>query len=118
MALCLIPSGLSLFIMVWADSLWLLYAWAALHGLTFGSASPVMNVAWAVYFGRRHMGAIRGVVTPLGSVVGALSPVYAGWAWSTENSYDIPFAVFSAIWIVGGLLALVTAAPRPKVDEP
>ena len=112
MALCLIPSGLSLFILVWADHLWMLYTYAALHGLTMGGVPTVMNVAWAVYFGRRHIGAIRGVVTPVGSIAGAFSPIYAGWAWSTETSYDVPFSMFAIAWIVGGVLALMATTPR------
>ena len=116
MALCLISSGLSLFIIVWADSLWMLYAWATLHGLTMGGVPTVMNVAWSVYFGRRHMGAIRRLVTPVGSVVGAISPIYAGWAWSTETSYDTPFVIFSIAWIAGGVLALMAATPKIPVS--
>jgi MFS family permease len=112
MSLCLILSGLSLFIVVWADSLRMLYIYAALHGLTMGGVPTVMNVAWAVYFGRRHMGTIRGFVTPVGNIVGAFSPIYAGWAWSTETSYDMPFAVFAVAWILGGIVSLATKNPQ------
>jgi MFS family permease len=126
MSLCLILSGLSLFIVVWADSLRMLYIYAALHGLTMGGAPTVMNVAWAVYFGRRHMGTIRGFVTPVGNIIGAFSPIYAGWAWSTETSYDMPFAVFAFAWIFGGIVSLATKTPtrpnstnlKPRQDKP
>jgi hypothetical protein len=90
----------------------MLYVYAALHGLTMGGVPTVMNVAWAVYFGRRHIGAIRGVVTPVGSIAGAFSPIYAGWAWSTDTNYDTPFTMFAALWIIGGVLALVAATPK------
>ena len=112
MAVCLTTSGLSLFIIVLADNLWMLYVYAALHGLTMGGVPTVMNVAWAVYFGRRHIGAIRGVVTPVGSIAGAFSPIYAGWAWSTDTNYDTPFTMFAVLWIIGGVLALVAATPK------
>jgi len=112
MSLCLVLSGLSLFIIVWADGLRMLYVYAALHGLTMGGVPTVMNVAWAVYFGRRHMGTIRGFVTPVGNIVGAFSPIYAGWAWSTETRYDLPFAVFAFAWIFGGIISLATKTPR------
>ena len=89
-----------------------LYVYAALHGLTMGGVPTVMNVAWAVYFGRRHIGAIRGVVTPVGSIAGAFSPIYAGWAWSTDTNYDTPFTMFAALGIIGGVLALVAGTPK------
>ena len=112
--LCHIPAGLSLFVLIGAQSLPILYLYAALHGLTMGGSPTLMNVVWASYFGRRHMGAIRGVVTPVGRVFGAFGPVFAGWAWTADRSYGIPFLVFGITWMLAGLVMLLISAPRQQ----
>jgi len=115
-AACLIPAGLSLLILVIADSLNMLYAYAVLHGLSMGGWAPLMNVAWAVYFGRKHLGAIRGVVTPVGNIVGAVSPIFAGLMWDLRGSYDLPFTIFALSWVVGGLLMVLAKPPTPPKE--
>lgn len=108
-----IPAGLSLLLLVWAADLPVLYVYAVLHGLTFGGYAALSNVAWATYFGRRHMGAIRGFVTPISTVMGAFSPVLAGLMWDRLGSYTWPFTMYSAAWVVAGALMLLARPPRP-----
>ena len=120
-ALCLVPSGLSLFLLIGAQNIQMLYAYAMLHGLTMGGWATLMNVAWAAYFGRRHMGAIRGAVAPVGNIMGAVSPVLAGWMWDLQGSYDLIFTFFAITWIVAGFLMLLARPPKPPVtvhEEP
>ena len=76
-----------------------------------GGEATLMNVALATYFGRDHMGAIRGAVAPIGVIMGSLSPVFSGWLWTPETSYDLPFIVLSAIWVVGGVIMLLAKPP-------
>lgn len=113
--LCMVPSGLSLILLIQGDSPSMLYAYAALHGVTMGGWAPLMNVAWANYFGRQHLGAIRGWVAPIGNIVGATSPFFAGVMWDLQGSYDFPFAVFAVAWVLGGLLVLVSTPPKAPV---
>lgn len=115
LVLCLIPSGLSLTILVVADNIHMLYIYAITHGLTMGGWAPLMNVVWAVYYGRQHMGSIRGMVTPVGNIVAAISPVFAGWMWEISGSYNVPFLTFAIAWVCGGILMLFAKAPQPPV---
>ena len=57
--MCVIPAGVSLFALVVAENLTMLYVYAVFHGLTMGGWPTIANVAWASYFGRQHQGAIR-----------------------------------------------------------
>lgn len=111
-AVCAVAAGMSVFLLVAGHDLPTFYAYAVLLGLTMGGFPTLMNVAMAVYFGREHMGAIRGLVTPATQVVGAASPVFAGWMWDRVGSYDLPFTVFAISWIAAGLLMLLARAPR------
>ena len=112
LAMCLMPAGLSLFLLVGATGTTMLYAYAVVHGVTMGGFLPLMNVAFAEYFGRHHMGAIRGAVTPVGNVVGAVSPVVAGWMWVQTGNYDAPFTLLVVAWLAASALALTAAPPR------
>ncbi len=111
-ALCFVPSGLSLFLLVWAQSVQMLFVYAVIHGFAMGGAPTLMNVVWASYFGRQHMGAIRGVVTPVGMFFGSFSPIFAGWLWTPEKSYGVSFIIFALTYVAGGLLIMMVRSPR------
>ena len=111
--MCVIPAGVSLFALIVAQDLTMLYVYAIFHGLTMGGWPTIANVAWASYFGRQHQGAIRGFVTPIGNVMGAASPVLGGFMWDRYGTYDLAFLVFGMAWIVAGLLMLMAAPPKP-----
>lgn len=115
LVLCMIPSGLTLMLLVVAQSVPMLYTYAVLHGLTMGGWVTLSNVAWATYFGRRHLGTIRGVVAPVGSIMGAVSPVLAGWMWDLQGSYDLIFTIYAFIWVLAGLLMLLAKPPKPPL---
>lgn len=117
-SICLVTSGFSLFLLVVAQNIQMLYVYALIHGLTMGGWATLMNVAWPVYFGRRHMGAIRGAVTPIGNVMGAVSPVIAGWMWDVQGSYNMIFSIFAIIWILGGLLMPLARPPKTPTVVP
>ncbi len=118
LALCVVPAGLSLFLLIHGQSLSMLYAYAVLHGLFMGGWAPLMNVAWANYFGRQHLGAIRGWIAPVGNIAGAVSPFFAGVMWDLRGSYDLPFTVFAFAWMLSGLLVLLAIPPKPPVKAP
>ena len=63
----------------------------------------VPPVAIANYFGRKSLGAIRGITEPFisfGQSVGAIS---AGIIYDTTNSYEITFPIFTVVGIIGAL---------------
>ena len=115
LALSMIPAGLSVLLLVAGSSVEFLIAYAVVHGLTMGGFMPLMNVALAQYFGRQHMGAIRGAFTPLANIVGAVSPFAVGWMWQVFGNYDIAFVLSGAGWFLGGIVVLLARQPREPV---
>jgi len=112
---CLIPSGISLALLVMAGNMELLYVYAVTHGLTMGGWAPLMNVVWAVYYGRQHLGAIRGLVTPVGNIFGAITPMWCAWMYDRIGSYDLPFSALAASWVVGGIIMFFATPPKPPI---
>ena len=47
-------------------------------GFGFGGTVPLSEFIWAKYFGRVHIGAVRGVGVPFTIMFGALGPILAG----------------------------------------
>ena len=75
LAAAMIPAGLSVLLLVMGGSREALLAYGVCYGFTMGGYIPMINVALAQYFGRQHMGAIRGVATPVATVTGRYHPV-------------------------------------------
>lgn len=115
LALCAIPAGLSLMILVLGDGITILYVYAVFYGLFMGGYPTIMNIVWPSYFGRQHAGAIRGFVTPVSTVIGTLSPVFAGVMWDRLGSYDFSFTIFAGAWVLAGLVMLTATPPSPPV---
>ena len=85
---------------------------AALVGFGVGGLHLLVRLAWADYYGRQHLGSIRGVT--LSAQIGgqALGPVLAGFLFDATKSYRTPFLVFAlAVWF-GALLVLAAVPPQ------
>ena len=112
LAAAMIPTGLCLLILVVGSGLEMVLVYAVVYGFTMGGFIPMVNVAFAQYFGRQNMGAIRGAAAPLSNVVGAASPFAVGVMWQWLGNYDVSFMMLGAIWALGGILVLMAAQPR------
>ena len=113
LALCLIPAGISTFLIIPATSLFTLLLWGIIHGFFMGGFPTIMGVALPTYFGRQHMGSIRGVISPIIIVVSSFSPLLGGILWNDDSSYKSAFVLFGTTWIIGGLLPLALGKPKP-----
>jgi len=91
---------------------------AAMVGFGVGGLHLLIRLAWADYYGRQHLGSIRGLT--LSAQIGgqALGPVLAGFLFDATNSYRVPFLVFAlAVW-AGGLLVLAAVPPQIPAAAP
>ena len=84
-------------------------------GFGFGGTIPVSEFIWAKYFGRVHIGAVRGVGVPFTIVFGAAGPILAGLYFDVAGSYAGVFAFFVAAYLVGALAILASREPPPKL---
>ena len=85
---------------------------AALVGFGVGGLHLLVRLAWADYYGREHLGIIRGLT--LSAQIGgqALGPVLAGYLFDRTTSYQVPFLVFAIAVGLGGLLVLAALPPQ------
>ena len=87
----------------------------AIFGLGIGTNMFTQNFIWAEYFGRGHLGTIRGVVMPLNLFLGGLGAPAAGYVLDKTGSYDPAWWVGVALMLVG---AIVFSLSRNPGDPP
>lgn len=83
-------------------------------GFGFGGTVPLSEFIWAKYFGRVHIGAVRGVAAPFTIALGALGPIIGGLYFDAVGSYEGVFAAFVAAYLTGALAILASREPPPK----
>lgn len=99
------------------ESVPVLWAGFFLYGLGFGGTIPISEFLWARYFGRRHIGAIRGVGRPLSLVFSLGAPVAIGRIFDVTGSYVGAFLILVCVYVVGAIVINVSRPPRPPVAE-
>ena len=96
---------------IFAHDFWLMFWSMALFGLGIGVNSFTQNYIWAEYFGRGHLGSIRGLVMPISLVVGGIGAPAAGYVRDITGSYDLA-------WWSGVALMLLAAGMFITANNP
>jgi MFS transporter, OFA family, oxalate/formate antiporter len=86
--------------------------YGAVIGATSGLFHAVSSVAWAKYYGRKHLGTITGVTTTIVIVGSALGPVPLGLARDALGSYNQALLILAIFPMLLGIASLFT--PRPE----
>ena len=89
----------------------------AIFGLGIGGMMFLQNFIWADYFGREHVGAIRGFSMPINLILGAAGAPIAGYVYDETGTYDVVWWVGVGLMVCSALLALVTPPPKRRVAE-
>jgi len=66
---------------------------------------------WARYFGRRHLGKIRGVLMTINIGSSSLGPLFAGLTRDWQGNFDMALIVFTLAPLPIALLSLLVASP-------
>ena len=89
---------------------------ASIFGAAVGGILVVPVVAYANYFGRRSLSAIRGVTEPFVSLGQAIGAIFSGIVYDVTGSYKDAFLVLSILGFATiGMLLLTRAPTRPGV---
>ena len=97
------------------------YALAVLFGVLFGLANgawtTVERLLYPDYFGRRHVGAIRGFVSPFRGMVSPFGAILAGFIRDTRGSYTLAFVIFAGMCVLATLSLVLATPPRKAGGE-
>ena len=100
-----------------ADTHALMFAAMITFGLGIGVLMLMQNYLWAEYFGRGHLGSIRGAVTPITLLFGGVGPPVAGYVRDATGSYTPVWLVAIGLMLLGALAITVTPPPRPPAPS-
>ena len=94
--------------------------WGIVFGFLFGAGvgglHTLLRLAWADYYGRLHLGAIRGLTLPAQIGGQAIGPVVSGFMFDASGGYLLPFVIFGSAVGLSALLVLA-AIPPPRKNE-
>ena len=109
-----------------------LYPYAICMGAGFGASYTCLVTMQSNYFGPKVYPLVLGVTTPLGTILGAIGPVIAGWFYDASHTYTQIFLLVAAISFTSAVLLLFAkppirraapagdapAAPQPALRQP
>lgn len=108
---CMVGHTVAMLILAFATSPAWILAFAALHGLAWGTRGPLMSAIRADYFGRRSFATIEGfaaLVTMIGLIIG---PLAVGIIADQVGDYRIAFLGLSLITAAGFLFFALARRP-------
>ena len=94
-----------------ADTTFKALAVSSLFGFGVGGMLSVPPVAYADYYGRRSLGAIRGVTEPFTSLEQAIGAVASGAVYDLTGSYAIALIAFALLGALTGAVILFARPP-------
>lgn len=83
-----------------------------LYGFGFGGTIPLSEFLWAKYFGRAHIGAIRGIGYPITIVGTGFGPVLIGYWYDVSLTYQPAFLAIIGAYLTGALVIGASREPR------
>ena len=104
----------AMFILIYADSILLMYAFAALFAYGEG-VSPTNYSIIGEYFGRGIFARLRGLLTTF-TTVAIFSPVYIGWVYDRYLDYTPALFTYAGIAAFGVFILLFLVKPGKKAQ--
>ncbi len=107
-------TGLALLVIVFsvqAGALAGVYLGFLLLGVGWGGMIPLQEVIWANFFGRRHLGAIRGAAMPFSLLIGAGAPLATSYYFDLTGTYHGALLTVAVLNLLSALL--IALVPKP-----
>ena len=101
-------------IMLSLNSIPSLITWAIAYGFITGGMMTTQQVIFANYYGRHHLGSIRGVIMPAFALGNAIGATGSALVFDISGSYVSVFWIFAALNLIGMIAAMSARKPAPK----
>ncbi len=112
-ALCMVAHAVALATLATANALWMVLAFAVIHGFAWGVRGPLMGSIRADYFGRRAFGMIMGFANIFAMAGMTIGPLVVGAFVDGFGSYRGAFLLLAALAAAGSGFFLLATPPRP-----
>jgi len=112
-AVCLYGAGTLLAIK--AAGVGSIYLYAILMGTGFSAAFTCFQTILSNYYGLKAYAAVLGVTMPIGTILGAVGPVTAGYVYDRYGSYAPAFTAVAVLCFASAFLYLLAKPPTRPV---
>lgn len=109
--------ALAMVVLLFADSPLLAILYAAIRGVAGGFWAVAADVAWPSYFGRKHLGSIRGFGFATGVAGAAIGPIPLGLAYDLLGGYRPAIAGLLILPVTAAVWVLSTRPPRTSDEQ-
>lgn len=94
------------------SSTWQAFFYGAMVGISNGFIMTTNTVIWPNYYGRLHLGSIRGAAIAGMVFFAALGPLPFGWIFDLTGSYSLAILIFLALPVACAISALLAYPPH------
>lgn len=112
--------GIGMLLAMVMTETWQALIYGGVIGFSSGSVITVAAVIWPNYFGRKHLGSIRGAATMAMVAGAALGPLPFALTFDLTESYRsvlVIFMVFPAVSVVAALFAVPPKRKTPPISS-
>jgi MFS family permease len=88
-----------------------LYPYAVCMGSGFGACFTCLATILSNYYGPKVYPLVLGITTPIGTILGAIGPVAAGWFYDKYGSYAPAFYLVTGVCFASAILLLFARPP-------
>jgi len=97
---------------------WHAFLYGTLFGLTMGFLMNSTTSIWPDYFGRKHLGSIRGVTQFSNMAAAAAGPLPLAIAFDATDSYNTGLVIFAIVPLLCGAAAIFAIKPKTPDRSP
>ncbi len=112
-----ILTALGVVLLLSIGNMGMLLLFAVFMGLAYGGYVPLQRLIYPIYYGRAHLGAIRGTMRPALTLASAAGPLVIAGLYDIRGSYTLAFTVVMSTWLVAGLLFFLAKPPKPPTSS-
>jgi MFS family permease len=94
-----------------------MYVYAIMMGTGFAAAFTCIMTIWSNYYGPKLYPSLLGVTTPIGTILGAIGPVTAGYIYDKYGTYVPVFEAVAALCLLTAFLYLLAVPPVRRVAD-
>ncbi|MDA1216073.1 MAG: MFS transporter [Chloroflexi bacterium] len=112
-----VTAGAGIVLFMFVPNTPMLMVWGVYQGLTLAAFFQLHALIAANYFGRAHVGAIRGAMFPIAVSFNSVSPLLLGYMRDAFGSYTLAFGLLVVTWGISAALVFM-AKPPHKASQP
>ena len=86
-----------------------------IFGTGIAGMIPMQELVWASFFGRKHIGAVRGIGMPFQLGISASGPVIVSGYFDRVGDYDGVLMVLGALALVAIVIVLIAPDPQARI---